>query len=164
MTSHATQSFLKRFPGPYSFHPGTDGVDNTFDIYCLTTGSHIIAATYWYEVEQAELVAAVVTLALEMSRQPDAQASTRPETDAKLKAFERQHPGPYLCKEFVYDNVMAEIGVASFSEDSLIISSLDIPHDTEARQTAWHIANSLNRIFGFPAGHRRNTIVTHVRK
>lgn len=151
MLTFTYQSFLERFPGPYSFQPGTDGVDNTFDIYCYASGKTIVSVSYWEDEEAAMGVAAVVTSALNHSR-----PSGRPEAadslmQQKLKEFVSDHPGPYLCKMFVHNETMAEIGVVGSSEDFLIIGLVATPSDRGACQVAWHIAHSLNRLIGHPA-------------
>ncbi|MCC7336548.1 MAG: hypothetical protein IT422_15770 [Pirellulaceae bacterium] len=51
MTYVLTAKFLKEFPGPYDVRPSRDGVDDTFEIYCLTTGA-FLAATYFWDAEQ----------------------------------------------------------------------------------------------------------------
>jgi hypothetical protein len=41
--------FLARYPGPYAYVSGRDGVDDTFDVICLTTERHIASSHYWYD-------------------------------------------------------------------------------------------------------------------
>lgn len=148
MSSSINTSFFERFPGPYWVEPGTDGVDDTFDIMCRSTGHRIIASTYWYEEEQAKLVADVVTLALELSAPYVHRATANGTIYSKLRRFQEMHQGPYFCKEYIHDSDTAEIGVASPFRDVLIISTVATPGDEEARQIVGHIATALNRLFG----------------
>ena len=46
----------------YTYSPGTDGVDNTFDIYC--DDRHLISVHYWDAKQWAEAVALHITKAL----------------------------------------------------------------------------------------------------
>lgn len=63
--------FAKRFPGPYTFCSGNDGVDATFDVFCVTTNRHIVSTRYWEARDEAMLVAKVATAALEIRRDFD---------------------------------------------------------------------------------------------
>ena len=38
-TGRHDRRFRVRFPGPYHYEPGRDGVDETFDVYCLTSAA-----------------------------------------------------------------------------------------------------------------------------
>ena len=145
--SHATRnSFTSRYPGPYAVHPGTDGVDNTFDIICSSTGDRIIAATYWEAEEEALLIACVVTLALEMARRAKRPTHFSHATKAKLNQFMSRHPGPYSHKQFV-DDMRAEIGVAVKEGSSLLLSFVTHPDDPQAIADAHYMATALNRLF-----------------
>ena len=68
LANRLSKKFGKRFPGPFGYRPGEDGVDDTFDVSCMTTGEHIVSTYYWEEREHAELVAKVVTACLEIRR------------------------------------------------------------------------------------------------
>ena len=46
----------------YTYSPGKDGVDSTFDIYC--DDRHVISVHYWDEKNWAEAVALHITKAL----------------------------------------------------------------------------------------------------
>ena len=61
--------FKKRFPGPFTYQRGVDGVDETFDTFCVTSGNHLVSTYFWDAVELRENISAVVTAAL--SRQSD---------------------------------------------------------------------------------------------
>jgi hypothetical protein len=151
MTTPTYQTFLQRFPGPYSFEPGTDGVDNTFDIYCRTSGERIISACYWEARDAATLNATVLTHALEYSRLKTRNMRISQSLQNALAKFATNYPGPYYCKEYHHSECMAEIGVASQQASSMIVSLLTIPGCHDSRQIAWYLAHSLNRLFGHPA-------------
>jgi hypothetical protein len=95
MTNLSTKEFKQLYPGPYVCQPGTNGVDNTFDIVCSNTGKHVISTAYWYEEERAERDASVVTLALELMRKArfefDGELQERLDT-AGIVAFSTVEP------------------------------------------------------------------------
>lgn len=63
--------FTNRFPGPFAIARNHDGVDETYDIYCLSS-ENFIAATYFWEDEQASYMEAdAIATALNLSLHPE---------------------------------------------------------------------------------------------
>lgn len=64
MKHFITRQFSKHLPGPYSVRASSDGVDNTFEVFCLSTNNAIVAAHYWDERDHAFLIARTISAAL----------------------------------------------------------------------------------------------------
>lgn len=64
MSIIANSLFKANYPGPYDIRPSTDGVDDTFEVYCLVTDQCIVSTNYWYERDQAYREAHAVATAL----------------------------------------------------------------------------------------------------
>lgn len=103
MSKSSFEAFLLKYPGPYSCHPGRDGVDETFEIYCDATHQYIYAAHYWEAKAEAKREALAVMLALEFVRRgfrlgqvEDVEMAKPPE----VREFLAKHPAPYQC-EFI---------------------------------------------------------------
>jgi hypothetical protein len=97
MLSTSINRFLARFPGPYDYTSGSDGVDATFDVICLGPERQLVSIYYWDERLPAELVARVVSAALNESLQPRTNDELRHQQLSKreLTAFRGMYPGPY---------------------------------------------------------------------
>lgn len=52
MTYLMTHRFTSLFPGPFDVRPNREGVDDTFEIYCLTTESVVTRNHYWEAEEE----------------------------------------------------------------------------------------------------------------
>ena len=91
--NRTTSIFLKHFPGPYSIRVSTDGVDKTFEVFCLTSDETVIASRYWLERDEAYLVAAVIEASLNSVL---ADVPTRL-TDQDFKTFRNRYPGSYMA-------------------------------------------------------------------
>ncbi len=76
MTNIIVSKFLDHYPGPYKYQGGTDGVDNTFDIYCSGSGNHIASMFYWDDRLPSEVIAKLITESLN---------ATNPENDSHPK-------------------------------------------------------------------------------
>ena len=146
MTQSIRNSFLSRYPGPYSVQPGRDGVDCTFDISCRTTSKHIVSAAYWHEEESALLIASALTIAMESARLRKPAAQFADSLKLKIQQFAKLYPGPYSCKEFAQGD-RAEIGVTDAGGDSLLVSFVTMPGDMQAIDDSTYIATALNRLF-----------------
>ncbi len=49
---------------PFGIRPGSDGVDETFDVFCRETGIVVAAFHYWYAESEAKCQARQFTAAL----------------------------------------------------------------------------------------------------
>lgn len=147
MTQSTSCPFQKRYPGPYAYQPGTDGVDKTFDIFCRTTGERIISSNYWYEEENANIIASVVMLALEFSRRSNFQTPCDRVLQNRLKTFRANYPGPYVLKACSHDEDFAEVGVACCDLDGLIIGFQTKPGELEPVEEIRYIVAALNSLF-----------------
>ena len=56
--------FSQQYPGPFAYRPCSDGVDDTFDVFCTKTNRTIISSHYWEAEKEAESIAATITHAL----------------------------------------------------------------------------------------------------
>ena len=91
MSIFANSRFKRRFPGPYDIRPSRDGVDDTFDIYCLETNEYIAATRYWDERERAYAAAYAIATALNVYIHDLYLAEHRP----LMQQFYTFFPGPY---------------------------------------------------------------------
>ena len=93
MQIFARKRFLRHCPGPYTYLSSRDGVDRTFDIYCLTTENYIVSTYYWEERKAAEATAATITAALNaFAGHPDTMP---PESGPFIGWFVGAHPRPF---------------------------------------------------------------------
>ena len=88
------RQFQKRYPGPFTYLEGRDGVDDTFDVLCLTSGQHLASTYYWKNRETALMHAATVSFALNAYLFDDDTALSLDEIGL-LQQFLCQYPGPY---------------------------------------------------------------------
>ena len=56
--------FAQQYPGPYAYRKDSDGVDDTFDVFCTKTNKVIISSHYWEAEREAESIASAITHAL----------------------------------------------------------------------------------------------------
>lgn len=106
MSHSVFQSFLEQFPGPYSFQAGSCGVDDTFDVFCETSGEFIIASHYWEEKQAAKDDATIITLALLIARQvqhADAIIHLSEEVKAIVAKFFAESPAPFAHRYHEHD-------------------------------------------------------------
>ena len=102
-TKRQTTKFLKRFPGPYGYYRSTDGVDDTFNVYCRSSRQDIISTYFWTQSPAYELIVRVVCAALsslnsEYSDMCDRYAA--PLNRLESRAFVAMYPGPYSIGKF----------------------------------------------------------------
>ena len=98
MPNTLTSKFLTRYPGPFAYHDGSDGVDATFDIFCCTTGHHIASTFYWDHRLPSELEARVITELLNdlLGEVADYLRPLQHSlSDREIAAFRGMYPGPY---------------------------------------------------------------------
>ena len=95
MPSTQTAQFFQQYPGPFEYYLGSDGVDATFDVECMTADSHIISAHYWEEKVDAELVANCVTFALNMMSLGEDREWRTEELSSSVRQFQEAYPGPF---------------------------------------------------------------------
>lgn len=134
--------FLNRFPGPYDYQRGVDGVDETFDVVCVSKGRHVIFTYFWDEVQRCEQIASVVTSAL--NRQAGWYGFVPRSFEDHYVAFQQTYPGPYsVRREFCPGRGPLQGVYCTTMEEAIIDSYGD---DREARQIAMHVAMSLNAL------------------
>jgi hypothetical protein len=95
MTYLLTAKFFKEFPGPYDVRPSRDGVDDTFEIYCLNTGSFLAATYYWDEETERYTEAMAIATALNYMFHDELVME---DGLACLKNLLNDRPGPYSLK------------------------------------------------------------------
>lgn len=140
-----THDFLSRFPGPYCYQAGRDGVDDTFDIICLKSGQHIAATYYWSERRACELIAHIVCHALNAMHVESDDYS--PFTDEQVTECERQmfcgmHRPPFASREFHCE-------YRGFGNEVFCVrneASVICIYETDAAMIADQIATSLNEL------------------
>lgn len=140
-TNDDTGEFLKRFPGPFAYQPGSCGVDETFDLICESTQQFIIATHFWNERITSELITKVVCAAL-----ANVQGSNGDNTDASLSdleeaAFLGMYPGPFTYGSFRHDFEGEGWEVLCHATGKSLIHA----HGDDTRFIAVHIADALNR-------------------
>jgi hypothetical protein len=156
MLSTSINRFLARFPGPYDYTSGSDGVDATFDVICLGPERQLVSIYYWDERLPAELVARVVSAALNDFLQPGANDELRPPQLSKreLTAFHGMYPGPYRTahSHCEYRGRCHEV-ICETSGES-VIHAFDRSFRGQARLVARQIAAALNSL-RFPIARQR---------
>ena len=83
-------------PGPFACFAGRDGVDETFDVFCLTTEDHVVSTYFWEAREACRVVTEVVTFALNRFAGHDIDDSF----DSKdIVNFRHEYSGPYSIRK-----------------------------------------------------------------
>ena len=139
-----SQTFLKRYPGPYAYLASTDGVDATFCIECTTTGRSLASVYYWDDRIASELIARVVTVLLNEHAPTESSrndSSTKPLSEHEIAAFFGMYPGPFAVKAFHCDYRGPGIEIAC---DTSGESALQIYNNT-FRGHARLVSNSIAR-------------------
>jgi hypothetical protein len=144
--SHTNQL---QFKGPFSYHAGTNGVDETFDVFCTKTNSHVISTNYWYHRLDAEVLAIIITHALNREFRPTRTRFNAPPS-LLLRLFRDANPGPYRVRLFEDGHGDLEIGIAGRTLDSLLVSERIDETSTEVRSYFRWLADVLNRALGYP--------------
>lgn len=143
----AHDQFDQMFPGPYVYVPGTNGVDETFDVTCTRTKTVVAYATYWYERESAEAIAYAVTQALNRHCRPIRSRFTRVDRE-KLRRFQKDHFGPYSVLVVRHNPEHFEIGIADQKMDTLFIAEESSICDPDCIAYFQWLARILNQAFG----------------
>ena len=135
--------FSHQFPGPFDYRAGRDGVDNTFDVFCLTTDQWIISTHYWEERLQAELVARIVSNALNFVAL-DLDRDTIPSHLLRdLAQFQEEFLGPYVARREHCGYYGPLIEIACESTDACVLFA---PAGPSVRMICRHVARCLNQL------------------
>ncbi|MCA9186158.1 MAG: hypothetical protein R3E01_36165 [Pirellulaceae bacterium] len=146
MRLFAKSAFLKNCPGPYFYRPGREGVDDTYDVYCLASENHIISTYYWEAEEDARRIAGIVTAAL--NRQAGGCELDGEDFAEHLAYLRTNYPGPYRTYPDTCPLHGPFIGVWCGSTGDLVVLCVHVGKPTAARYTAAMIAHSLNALVG----------------
>lgn len=134
--------FLKRFPGPYDYQRGVDGVDETFDIVCVANGRYVISTYFWDEVQRNEAIASVVTSAL--NQRAGWYGFVCQSYAEHHDAFQQTYPGPYRVRRECCQGRGPLFTVYCTTTNESVIDSYG--HDGEARLIANQISAALNAL------------------
>ena len=94
MKARCTNRFVRKFPGPFHYQPGEDGVDHTFNVICINTGELIVSTYYWEARQEAKAVAKLVADALNASCGWPEFVKDDPDTETIAAIF----PGPFMIR------------------------------------------------------------------
>ncbi len=136
-----TRGFHHRFPGPFAYCDGRAGVDNTFDVFCRTTDTHLLSTYYWEEQQRAQLEARVACLAFSA---PAFGYRTKG-IESVLKAFLELYPTPYSARRLFCEYFGPSFEVLSKSDDQTVFILPD--HIRKNGLISQHLAASLNELF-----------------
>ncbi|GAB5407250.1 MAG: hypothetical protein Aurels2KO_54810 [Aureliella sp.] len=95
MTYFATSIFRSNFPGPFDVQRSSDGVDNTYEVYCLATSRVVTACHYWDAEKDARRFAFAIAAALNFSLHEDLVTL---EGSRCLADFLTQYSGAYRIR------------------------------------------------------------------
>ncbi len=98
MSKSLTAKLLARYPGPFAYQDGSDGVDATFDVFCRTTGDHVASTFYWEARLESEIEAYVITAVLNTlvpNDEHDWLSNKYCLSDRLIAAFRGMYSGPY---------------------------------------------------------------------
>lgn len=123
-TFRSTRHLLDTFPGPFAYKAGTNGVDKTFDVYCVSTGQTIVSSTYWHEREPAEVIAFAITHALNRHFYP-LRSLTKRYSKLMLWMFPNWYPRPYKTQIVKHSSDHYEIGLACINQRVLGFGEAD---------------------------------------
>ncbi len=147
MPKTLTSKFLTRYPGPFANQDGSDGVDATFDIFCRTTGDHIVSTFYWDARLESELKANVVTGLLNTlvpDEEHDWISSKHELSDSKIAAFRGMHPGPYRSAKCNCEYRGPGYEVRSETTSNCVVYVYDRSYRGQAKLVTAVIAELLN--------------------
>jgi hypothetical protein len=142
-TGRHDRRFRVRFPGPYHYAPGRDGVDETFDVYCLTSEQHLCSFYYWFERQRAELEARLITVALNLPLLGEIYPCGI--TPDEISAFCQRYAGPYVSRRSHCEYRGPGYEVADRSGDDPVVF---VPgRNRQTRLVTRQIASALNRLY-----------------
>ena len=145
MPQSRNRTFTNRFPGPFNYHCGRDGVDETFDVVCETTNQTVASSYYWYQRLPCELIARVISEALNASHRSKGQhdsISDESLSDLEIAMFRGMHFGPYRTTKLHCDYRGDGYEVVCKSSGNTVITI----HDRQDRMIARRIATVLNSV------------------
>lgn len=128
--------FVQRYPGPFVFVPGVNGVDATFDVSCSWTNEHLVSTYYWDDREQGEQVAKLVTNALN-------HAGGWSGHSCDLAKAVDGYPGPFGVKSDFCPLYGEMVEVICQSTSDQVVAVHEQSSNANPRLIALHIAFSL---------------------
>lgn len=144
VTTYQANKFKSRFPGPFNSFPGSDGVDDTFDIICLTSDERVASVQYWDEVENALLISRVVSAALNAWQLTwDINHELAAE---HLRDFRQSYPGPYACKKSECEYYGPIYFVYCEQTNSEIMQAYNIAFRDQAKLVTLQLVDALNHM------------------
>lgn len=147
MSKSLTAKFLARYPGPFAYQDGSDGVDATFDIFCRTTGDHVASAFYWDARLESELEANVITGLLNTLVPNEEHYGNSRDLElspSKIAAFRGMHPGPYRSVKYNCEHSGQGFKVRSETDGHGVLYVYDRSFRGQARLVTAVIAELLN--------------------
>ena len=137
-----TFSFKDKFPGPFCYLRGVDGVDETFDLNCIGTQKHLVSTYFWDAEERCRIITATVTAALN-------DIAGWHEYDAlmfgsMIPPFKKMFSGPFTTRLDSCPGRGPYFDVYCTASQESVIHCYETSEPYEAKQIAEHIANVLN--------------------
>ena len=149
MPKSLTAKFLARYPGPFAYQGGSDGVDATFDIYCCKTGDHVASTFYWDDRLPCELEARVITeLFNDLLGEDIDYLLPYPHhlSDREIAAFRGMHTGPYRSAKCNCEYRGPGYEVCSVAIGSCVLYVYDRSFRGQARLVTAVVAHLLNEM------------------
>jgi hypothetical protein len=139
------RDFQKRFPGPFTYFEGRDGVDDTFDVHCLTSDQTIVSTYYWDERQTALRQAAAISFALN-AYLLTSDTIMSPEDAALLQQFLAEYPGPYRSEREFCEYRGPGYRIVSGPHDEHVIAVYGGYFHRQTRSIARMITQALNAL------------------
>lgn len=141
--SHFTR-FKRQFPGPYSIGRSHDGVDETYEVYCLASGRMIAATYFWDEEQRCQKIAQVLSLAL---NHHFLALLLLPNDFALLADFQAHYPGPFESQEDLCPGRGPCIGIrCQTTEENIIDCYGRFPGDRQSQMIAQTLLAALSKL------------------
>ena len=137
--------FQRHYPGPFDYYAGSDGVDDTFEIHCLTSGEFVIAYHYWEAREEAERTIEIITALLNDSLGGNTAHHLQHISPNRRRQFVQNHPGPYFVKILYCEMEGILFGVTCRNTGKLVVSTNSRVSVIRSCTIARHIAALLNQ-------------------
>lgn len=142
------QKFLRKHPGPFACFAGSEGVDDTIDVVCLHSDARIATFRYWEWKQRATDCATLVAAAL--NRLAEFPAVIEEQYSNQIEAFDLSELAEHDEREFTptLDHCpnYGPQWLVHDQENRTIIECTDWDLGTRPKQTAYVIANALNRL------------------